>query len=261
LRTAQHNLRMLGVDRESPESQSAFLLNLSIRFQKIVSLALDAKYGSDDLFDDDPSLRLATAVISRNSQFAAELDDWGLEYRFSPTADSSNDLASKVEEIDPSADLRDDESANIDTINTRKVADSPELDEILHEAENLAACKQQGIAQWLKTVYEGSRGFGLGTFDSSIIATTMKKQSSKWTGLALGYVSDVVAITHTFITKVLSSICVEEYVTRELLSALMDGLMRRYLKALDQVRFLLVVERMGTPMTLDDDLNDNIEKW
>jgi hypothetical protein len=74
-------------------------------------------------------------------------------------------------------------------------------------------------------------------------------------------VSDVVAITHTFITKVLSSICVEEYVTRELLSALMDGLMRRYLKALDQVRFLLVVERMGTPMTLDDDLNDNIEKW
>ena len=261
MRIAQHNLKALGEDRESPERQAAFLLNLSIRFQRIVSLALDAKYGSDDLFDDDPSFRLATSVISRNSQFAAELDDWGLEYRFSSIADCNNDLGSEVEGTPPSADWKDDESANIESINTRKVADSPELDEILHEAENLPPCKEQGINQWLKTVYESSRGFGLGTFDSSILAATMKKQSSKWTGLALGYVSDVVVITHTFITKLLASICAEEHVTRELVSALMDGLVPRYVKALDQVQFLLGIERMGTPMTLDDHFNDNLEKW
>ena len=261
LRAAQYNLKTLGVERGSPESQSAFLLNLSIRFQKIVSFSLDAKYGNDDLFDDEPSLRLATAVISRNSQFAAEINDWGLEYQFSATTDCINDLQSEVEEIAPDDGEGDDESTNIDTLSTRKVADLPELDEILHEAESLPVCKQRGIAGWLKTVYESSRGFGLGTFDSSILATTMKKQSSKWTGLALGYVSDVVAITHAFITKLLSSICADDHVTRELLSALMDGLMQRYTKALDQVQFLLGVERMGTPMTLDNHFNENLNKW
>lgn len=261
MRTAQDSLKALGVDRESPERQAAFLMDLSNRFQKIVSLALDAKYGSDNLFDDDPSFRLATAVVSRNSQFAAELEDWGLEYQFSSTEDRNNDLGSKVEKTPPSNDGKGEESDNIKSINTRKIADSPELEDILHEAENLPACKQQGIGEWIKTVYESSRGFGLGTFNSSILATTMKKQSSKWIGLALGYGSDVVTITHTFITKLLASICTEEHVTRELLSALMDGLRRRYVKALDQVQFLLDVERMGTPMTLDNHFNDNLEKW
>ena len=261
LRAAQQNLQTLGVERGSPASQSAFLLSLSIRFQRIVSFSLDAKYGNDDLFDDEPSLRLATAVILRNSQFAAEIDDWGLEYRFSSTTDYNNDSQSKLEEIPPHTGGRDDESNVIGTLSTRKISDLPELDEILHEAEILPVCKEQGIAYWLQTVYESSRGFGLGTFDSSILATTMKKQSSKWTGLALGYVSDVVAITHTFITKLLASICADDHVTRELLSALMDGLMQRYAKALDQAQFLLGVERMGTPMTLDDHFNDNLNKW
>jgi hypothetical protein len=175
LKRAQHDLRALGVDRESPERQTAFLLNLSIRFQKIVSLALDAKYGSDDLFDDDPSFRLVTSVVSRNSQFAADLDDWGLEYRFNSTEDCNNDLRFKIEMTPPPADGTNEEFAKIETINTRKVADSPELEDILHEAENLPACKQQGIGEWIKTVYETSRGFGLGTLDSFILATTMKK--------------------------------------------------------------------------------------
>lgn len=261
MRTAQHNLRALGVDRESSERQNAFLLKLSISFQRIVSLALDAKYGGDDLFDEDPSFRLATSVVSRNSQFAAELDDWGLEYRFNSTEDCKNELGSKVGETPPSADGKGGESAKVETLNTRKVADLPELGDILHEAENLPACKQQGISQWIRTVYESSRGFGLGTFDSSIVATTMKKQSSKWTGLAQGYVSDVMVITHTFITKLLASICSEEHVKRELLSALMDGLEQRYIKASDQVQFLLEAERMGIPMTLDNYFNDNLEKW
>jgi hypothetical protein len=70
-----------------------------------------------------------------------------------------------------------------------------------------------------------------------------------------------VAITHTFITKLLASICTEEHVAAELMSALMDGFVRRYVKALDQVQFLLDVERVGTPMTLDNHFNDNLEKW
>lgn len=146
-------------------------------------------------------------------------------------------------------------------VNTRKVADLPEIDEILYEGELLPGYQQEGITRWLAKVYKSSREFELGTFDSSILATTMKKQSVKWTGLALGYVSDIVAITHSFITKLVALTCADEHVAREILSALMDGLIQRYITALDQVRFLLHVERTGTPMTLNHYFNDNLQKW
>ena len=108
---------------------------------------------------------------------------------------------------------------------------------------------------------ESSRGFELGTFDSSILATTMKVQTTKWAAIALGYISDIATIVHRFIDRVLQSICSEAQVKSELLSALMDGLTERYHKAIDQVRFLLDVERTGTPMTLNHYFNDTLEKW
>jgi hypothetical protein len=74
-------------------------------------------------------------------------------------------------------------------------------------------------------------------------------------------VSDVVSITHTFIKKLLALVCVDERVTRELLSTLSDGLIGRYNTALDHTRFLLNVERIGTPITLNTYFNENLEKW
>jgi hypothetical protein len=62
-------------------------------------------------------------------------------------------------------------------------------------------------------------------------------------------------------TGILDSICPERVVKAELLSMLMDGLFERYSKAIEQVRFLLDVERIGTPMTLNHYFTDNLEKW
>ena len=87
----------------------------------------------------------------------------------------------------------------------------------------------------------------------------MKKQTTKWTDLALGYASDVVAITHNFISRLLALTCIDERVTREISATLMDGLVGRYVTALNQVRFILRVERVGMPMTLNHYFNDNLE--
>ena len=65
------------MERETPEKQAAYLLDLATSFQKVVMLALEAKYGRSDLFDDDSTLRLATAVTSRNALFGNEVDSWG----------------------------------------------------------------------------------------------------------------------------------------------------------------------------------------
>jgi hypothetical protein len=244
LKTAETLIQQLGMERETPEKQSAYLLDLASRFQKNVMHALEAKYGRSDLFDDDPILRLATAVTARNASFGTEVNNWGQEYQFSSVAE--NQAATQV---------------GSEELKIRKVVGPPELDEILHPQEDLPGCRNECIIEWLKNVYLTSRGFELGTFDSSILATTMKAQSSKWTKLALGYVSDIVSITHTFIKKLLVSVCVDERVTRELLSTLSEGLIGRYNTAMEHARFLLNVERIGTPITLNTYFSENLEKW
>ena len=74
-----------------------------------------------------------------------------------------------------------------------------ELDEATIENETISTQIHSNTLEWLATVYKTSRGFELGTFDNSLIAMTMKTQSSKWEGLALGYISDIVSMAHTFI--------------------------------------------------------------
>ena len=53
------------------------------------------------------------------------------------------------------------------------------IEDILHCNEAVSIANGSSIAFWLRQVYESSRGFELGTFDSSILATTMKIQSKK----------------------------------------------------------------------------------
>jgi hypothetical protein len=276
LKAAQSNLRLLGTERESAEKQSAYLLGLATQFQKFVSQSLDAKYGSHEWFDAEPDLRLATTVMSRDELFAHEVHSWGQQYEFSYSAGGDNQTEGNEEvpvgldwsddEISFGLYRSDDEGADGETeprpeIRVRKTENPPELDEILYEQHDVPMCSPNGIARWLKAVYKNSRGFGLGTFDSTILATTMKKQSTKWTALALGYVSDVVAIIHTFITKLLKRLCADERVMGELMAVLIDDLISRYVKGLNEARFILSVERIGRPLTLNHYFNDNLEKW
>lgn len=259
LTAARGALRQLGMERETPEKQLLYLTDLATQFQRLVSLSVDAKYGNDGVFDD-MELRLATLVSKRNATFSDDLAHRGQEYRF-----NSPGNAIKIED-DPTPAPLSDSLDNISfedgaTFQVRKQADWVDVEDILYAQESLSATNGRSIQLWLREVYQSSRGFELGTFDSSILSTTMKSQSAKWPGIALGYISDIVMIVHQFIHRVLELICPERLVKSELLSVLSDGLFDRYQKALDQVRFLLEVERTGTPMTLNHYFNDNLEKW
>ena len=52
-----------------------------------------------------------------------------------------------------------------------------------------------GWLVWLKKVYRGAQGFELGTLNSLLLAMTMKRQSTKWKSLVLGYIADIVTMT------------------------------------------------------------------
>lgn len=87
----------------------------------------------------------------------------------------------------------------------------------------------------------------------------MNKQSSKWTEFALGYVSNVIDIMHTFILKVLLFICPEEQIRDKLVNVLVDELSKRYKEAMDQAQMIFDVERMNL-MTLDNKFHRNLSR-
>lgn len=228
-------------------------------------LSLQAKFGSDEVFDAWQSLRIAPAVSSRFTYFDKAMAQYGHEYLFSlgqvRTPEPSQDGEwSAIEDTEDSND--DSLSATTHHAKTRLESEGSEVDDIadiLEPEHVIGAPKSDSIESWLRQLYESSRGFELGTFDATILATTMKKQSSKWTNISLGYVSDIVVIVHRFICKALDVTCLDEAMKTALMSVLFDGLHCRYQKAIEHVKSLLEIERNGTPLTTNHYINDSLE--
>lgn len=135
-----------------------------------------------------------------------------------------------------------------------------DIEDLMHKSSQKAQSDQK-IMPWLKSIYISSRGFEFGTFDPALISLIWKKQSVNWDDIALDYISNVIAIVHCFIRSLLKAICPNERILKELTSVLMEELVTRYQKAIDQVKFILRVERAGTPLTLNHYFNENLEKW
>jgi hypothetical protein len=88
----------------------------------------------------------------------------------------------------------------------------------------------------------------------------MKKQSSKWIDISLGYVSDVIVLVHRFVTTAITAIIPDDLMACSLLDILQDRLQQQYKRAIEQVKFLLHIELSGTPLTTNHYFNDNLEK-
>jgi len=116
---------------------------------------------------------------------------------------------------------------------TRVIEVHDDIEDILHEKEEISMPSNHGIYTWLTNVYRASRGFELGTFDPSLLAITMREQSKKWNSLAMGYASDAVTIVHTFITELLRLVCPDARIRCGLISLLTDDLIERYKKSID----------------------------
>ena len=103
-----------------------------------------------------------------------------------------------------------------------------------------------------------SRSFELGTFDASILPIIWKKQSANWDVLALGYISDIVSIVHGFIRDLLRALCEDERIRQELNDVLLDHLLGRYEKRIEDNKVILSVERVGTPLTSKHYFTDDL---
>ena len=270
LNERKKQLKSLGPCRENREQQHEYLLNIATRFQSTVFLALTAHYGADDLFEDVSRLKLATAVVDRNGIFADDVSKLGHTMKFSQDESSENEHTLEGSDND-SAEASFEEAYNDDVEgldeqsprvhHVRTTEPDLRLDDILHEDREISAPKTKGIMTWLEKEYKLCRGFELGTFDASILPIIWKKQTANWDDLALGYVSDIVALVHNFIDLLIATICGDQRVHSALMSILTDGLIECYKKSLKQANFILQVERIGILLTANDYFADNLEKW
>ena len=271
LNERKKQLKSLGPCRETREQQHEYLLNLATRYHNATFLARAAHYGSDDIFDRIPDLKLATIVVDRNAIFADDIWKKGHTMKFDQWSESSEDSEDEAEELeddeaeddnaeDDNVEEEDDEDSDEQFYSVRHTEQEPELDDILHDDCKVPAVKPTGIILWLDRVYKSSRGFEMGTFDASILPNIWKKQSAKWDDLALGYVSDIVSHVHKFIVTLLSAICEDQRVQSALMLVLMDGLVECYKKSIDHAEFILHVEKLGTPLTANHYFADNLDK-
>ena len=284
LKFCKHQLDALGPSRATRDLQYKYLLELATQYQTITSLALKAHYGGNDVFDTSPTLKLATAIVSRNAIFSDDMQQRGHSMEFlrnkeakennpSPLVPSPATFGSFAAKATPTFSTTSKSTsptarvpANTpdglvnDRKNVRYEKSHAELEDIMQDDSLIPLPKSVGIKQWLEEVYKSSRGFELGTFDASLLPLIWKKQSANWEALALGYVGDIVSLVHSFTMDLLANICKDPRARQGLRSVLLDQLTDRYKKSIDHTRFLLAVERSGTPMTMNHYFADNLEK-
>ncbi|KAL4867954.1 hypothetical protein BDV12DRAFT_197670 [Aspergillus spectabilis] len=247
LKDTKGALNAFGQERVNRKQQVDFLLGIVARFEEIMSNALRGNYGADDIFDKVKQFRLPTTVMNRNEQFKADMMNFGHIYRF-------RDF--EIESNQPTNTKVDKEESQF---NTRKFENKLDLNDTLVDSELLNPPIEDDIYLWLNSEYRGSRGFEVGTFSTSLLPTVMKKQSTKWESIALGYISDIIAVVNAFIVSIITDLCPDQRISRGLLSILADGLQKRYQTAMEHTRFLLETERNDTLMSLHQSFTDTLQ--
>jgi hypothetical protein len=257
LKEKKATLQALGSKRDTLDEQANHLTKIASNFQTLTSSAITAQYWEDSVFDTYPLLKLATAVVDRNELLSLHFATYGHKFKFE-AKDAEEDGLALASGSNPGKEAVSRQFSNLDSIHEGCLVD---IEELLPENTTIPLPEPQGIFKWLTGIYKNCRGFEMGTFDPSVLTATMHAQSEKWENFALGYIGDIIALTHFFVVTSLREICRDERVWRGLVSVLTDHLVPNYEAALNQAKFILKVERSRTPMTLNHYFNDNLEKW
>ena len=272
LKKCQQDLEHLGAKRQTPTEQYQYLTDISMNFQKIVTEALTTNYGRRDMFKDHSSLRLVTAAVNRSESMSTMLAEKGHTYRFEGQSkngfkvieDSSELIAEEAEATSSNPPDSDGTLSGFkpsDSVSVRLYPSHPDVEDLLPDTSKIAEPKRGEVFTWLTGIYRESRGFEIGTFNPSLLSTILKEQSQKWQDIALGYVADIIVLTHTFVNDLLSQVCPVRRVRDGIMSLLTEELAAKYKTSIKHVEFLLDINLNGTPSTLNHYFNDNLQKW
>lgn len=265
---SKRELLLMGEERTTPEEQRRFLDIIAIKFQDICRDAMDCAYHRHDITRIGTGIRLPTAVADRKEQFGSEVLWKGHSIDFNKedvayldkTVIESDDNPNSAPESEPVASIVDDDDAPegefkvifpIEQAKNRQ-EDSvryPELDAILSFDDSPPALQEQDIKVWIERVYREHRGYSLELIGPHILPMLWQEQSEKWEGIARRLINDIIVLVHRFICGVLQHVCPDEHTKNNLLGLIRDELLVRYRRAIEQVEFIVAVERKGTLLT------------
>ena len=235
-----------------------------MEFQKLVVDALATNYGRHEMFKDHPSLRLVTTAVNRSEAMATMFAKDGHTYYFEDEAKPPEyapldfDFIERFQQDQTEGGTIPNQSGKL---SVRQYSGRTAIDDLLPSTSDVAKPQRGKTFDWLRGVYRDSRGYEIGTVNPTLLASIMKEQARKWQDIALGYVADVIVLTHAFINDLLHEVCPTRRVREGILSLLMDQLCAKYKAAIEHVDFLLAVDLDGTPSTLNHYFNDNLQKW
>lgn len=254
LSSCRKRLEDLGADRESTDQQRRFLLEISQKFQDVTNCALDAYYSRHAIFGSIPELRLATLTVERMERYAKDVEALGHTVEFdSEVKEEAASVKSYLASSTPSSNESEADAEN-------SHPEYPELSGLISTNGVAPEPSDRSIMEWIGEEYRKARGFGLATIGPSILPTIWQEQSKNWEGLTLAFLADIVFFVHDFIRKTLVHVCPDEGVRSGLWSVLQEQLVDRYQAAVNHVRFIIQVERFGTPLTTNHYFNENLQK-
>jgi hypothetical protein len=254
LSSCRKRLEGLGADRESTDQQRRFLLEISQKFQDITNCALDAYYSRHTIFGSIPELRLATLAVERMDRYAKDIETLGHTVNFDSEAkEEVTTIECHLVSSTPSSNRSEADAENPDF-------EYSELSDLVLTEGVAPEPSDRSIMEWIGEEYRKARGFGLATIGPSILPTIWQEQSKNWEVLTMAYIADIVFFVHDFTCKALAHVCPDEGVRSGLWSVLQEQLVDRYRAAVDHVRFIIRVERFGTPLTTNHYFNENLQK-
>lgn len=263
IRECKRELNSLGPPRQDEREQRRFLCGISEAFQDRTRAALTADYNANSGFDED-ELRLITHVVNITDVFSADFHESAHSRHFEKLGPV--ELSEEVEtpvDCDDKAGLMVNElrelleKARVDDVTPEELS---ELADIITPEKISVPVPCNDFSKWISGVYLQSRGLDLGTFNANFLTTAFAEQSRKWADMTKIYMSRIIITLHRYIAAALRSVCSEEQVRSKLWAAMIESLVERYKKAMDQARLLVEVEQRKQPYTLNKQFAQALSK-
>ncbi|KAK5656463.1 hypothetical protein OQA88_4846 [Cercophora sp. LCS_1] len=264
LKNAQRDLDSLGPSRAEEREQQAYLMSIASKFQELVRDALSATYSNHHAFEAVRSLRLITDVVNLTDKFKTDFELFAHSYDFRPAL-LKEEQSEQLERSpgahrsnDPQEGLSEHSHEATDRENGLDSGDFPELDDIVVPSTPMTV-PADGILDWITEIHHGSRGVELGGFGPTILASAFRGQSVKWDSITRQFISKVITAVHTFFLQALELSCPDPLVCNQIKAEILQGLIDRYEKGMQQACFLVGIERGKRPYTVSEVFHDNLQ--
>jgi Dynamin central region len=259
----KQQLDIMGPVRQTAHEQRNHLITIASKFREITTKAIDAYYSRDQCFEMDDIFRLATLVMQMNRDFSETVHNKGFTRAFDgvqPAVDVlSGHKPSPNDDRTPDHDTDSHSSGETPTPET-ELPRYPELRRIMAQIETVPEAAEDDIVKWIAYKYNRSKGFEIGTINPSLMPSLFAEQSRAWGFYAHSHVTKVILKIHHFNHEALQYCCNNDTLCERLWNKLVQPLLPSYEKALQQVSFLVEIERHGNLMTMNHYFAENVRK-